>query len=1189
MLCLLVFGVGTSWAEAYSGTFNKITTTAALTTGKYVIVGGATANAMGAYSTFWASTALGSAINSGKTVITNPDATVVWDITKDGSNYIISQTSGGTTKYVGFTGTSNNNNSFGTTNTDNKTKFTASVSSGTFTFTNVNYNTRKLQYNSSSPRFSNYSGQTGLTIFQLQNAGTPVAKPTNLSAGTPTSTGTTLSWDAVDHATAYKVEYKVSSAGAWTTVSPNPTTNSCTISGLTPSTTYAWQVTALSTENGYTNGSAQAGANFTTAAPASHKAYFYVNGALQNAGGTDFTEGASITFPADPEEDGVVFVGWTEISDYSHATDAPSDLCKSATMGDDDVTYYAVFATASAGGAEPTAYTAGETGSYVLAVYNDSKWYALPNNPTVNSGKITGVEITVSTSASSVNYVTSSNASGYIWTIANATNGQTISDGTNYIYHSNGGASGTNLAYGNSTSYTWKIESEANGLTFKGMSGSTVNSRGMLASGTSFGGYALSNEDASGYNRIQVLPIGGGTTYSDYCTTVTTKTLTSIAVKTAPTKVIYTEDEMFDPAGLVITATYDDESAEDIAYASDPSAFSFDPSLTTALTPGNQSVTITYEEKQTTQAITVNAIPTYTLTITQPTLGGVLTVKNGDVALESGASVRVGTNLTCEVTEIPAGKRFSRFYVRYDDDGEKYKATNPATFDNLPTEGITAAEVIVAYQDIQYYTINYMVNGVNTNPQVNVEEQTPLVFPAVSEINGKSFVGWVEDAIDGVTQVEPSFVSTTGLKAIAPKTYHAVFATMEGDGDPNTLTPVTGSITSGDYYLVDTYEGVDANNSTAPKYWAVNGGLNGTNGATGGFVAMDISNKVVEADGNLTSINLTGVPSANWPSLYTITVEGNGVAISRKISETLTETYYCTGANVNADMTLTETGNYIWNRIVEGTEDNAGRYSIEVDHGTGNRCLLFYEHTNTPRVNRTFKNQARTNRGAGGAQNEASYGSGYFYFLKAGSASYSNYTTAPYGTTDLSVTSAGWGTYYNADAYVMPAGMEGYIMKEVGGSIKSVKAYEEGDVVPAETALLLKNEGDYTFYFTTCDDEKPEGNLLHGNLEAGPTTGGGDRAKYYKLANGENGLGWYYGSSDNIDGRAFNIAANKAYLVIESHLAPAYIGLEDDEDAIMAMPEETKLQGDLYNVAGQKVSKNYKGIVIVNGKKMLNK
>ena len=86
-----------------------------------------------------------------------------------------------------------------------------------------------------------------------------------------------------------------------------------------------------------------------------------------------------------------------------------------------------------------------------------------------------------------------------------------------------------------------------------------------------------------------------------------TPTLSSIAVKTAPTKTSYTEGENFDPTGLVITRAYSDESTSDWTYAGHTSDFSFTPSLSTALTTGNTSVTITYGGKSTSQAITVTS------------------------------------------------------------------------------------------------------------------------------------------------------------------------------------------------------------------------------------------------------------------------------------------------------------------------------------------------------------------------------------------------------------------------------------------------------------------------------------------------------------------------------------------------------------------------------------------------------
>lgn len=86
-----------------------------------------------------------------------------------------------------------------------------------------------------------------------------------------------------------------------------------------------------------------------------------------------------------------------------------------------------------------------------------------------------------------------------------------------------------------------------------------------------------------------------------------TPTLTSIAVKTEPTKTTYTAGDYFDPTGLVITLTYSDSTTEDVAYANNESDFSFSPGLETALATTNTEVTITYENLTCTQEITVNS------------------------------------------------------------------------------------------------------------------------------------------------------------------------------------------------------------------------------------------------------------------------------------------------------------------------------------------------------------------------------------------------------------------------------------------------------------------------------------------------------------------------------------------------------------------------------------------------------
>ena len=109
-------------------------------------------------------------------------------------------------------------------------------------------------------------------------------------------------------------------------------------------------------------------------------------------------------------------------------------------------------------------------------------------------------------------------------------------------------------------------------------------------------------------SNVSVTITYGGKSCSQPITVNTqAKTLSSIAVSTAPTKTTYTAGEYFDPTGLVITRSYSDSTSDTYTYANHTSEFTFNPSISTALTTDYTSVTITYNNKSTTQSITVNS------------------------------------------------------------------------------------------------------------------------------------------------------------------------------------------------------------------------------------------------------------------------------------------------------------------------------------------------------------------------------------------------------------------------------------------------------------------------------------------------------------------------------------------------------------------------------------------------------
>lgn len=123
-----------------------------------------------------------------------------------------------------------------------------------------------------------------------------------------------------------------------------------------------------------------------------------------------------------------------------------------------------------------------------------------------------------------------------------------------------------------------------------------------VGTSTSFG---TSN---AGYSYFCIQENDSSASYiSEFKITYTPKSLSSISVKTAPTKTTYEAGENFDPTGLVITKVFSDNTTVDVSYAGNAGDFTFNPTTSTALTTDNTSVTITYSGKTCSQPITVNA------------------------------------------------------------------------------------------------------------------------------------------------------------------------------------------------------------------------------------------------------------------------------------------------------------------------------------------------------------------------------------------------------------------------------------------------------------------------------------------------------------------------------------------------------------------------------------------------------
>lgn len=153
-----------------------------------------------------------------------------------------------------------------------------------------------------------------------------------------------------------------------------------------------------------------------------------------------------------------------------------------------------------------------------------------------------------------------------------------------------------------------------------------------------------------------------------------------------------------------------------------------------------------------------------------------------------------------------------------------------------------------------------------------------------------------------------------------------------------------------------------------------------------------------------------------------------------------------------------------------------------------------------------------------------------------------------------------------------------------------------GYFVPANTGVLIKASFTTTTtsipYYTVSGKNVTalEDNMLYPASKAMSDLG--DGYYFYKLAyddyTAKTGLGFYWGA-DN--GAAFTAKTNGAYLAVsKSTSAKSAFRFDDTTTAISTISTENTMTGNaVYNIQGQRVGANYKGLVIVNGKKIIKK
>ena len=638
--------------------------------------------------------------------------------------------------------------------------------------------------------------------------------------------------------------------------------------------------------------------------------------------------------------------------------------------------------------------------------------------------------------------------------------------------------------------------------------------------------------------------------------------LSSIAVTTAPTKTTYNEGESFDPTGMVVTATYTDNSTEAITgYTCSPDG---------ALTTSDTEITISYTEsgvtKTTTQAITVNEVVDYaTLPFEWNDTSTPTGITNSGVGTYNSSPYQKfdtqGDYLVLKINERPGKLTFDiknnsfsggTFKVQTSVDGDTYTDLKVySTITGTQNEEFTNLDANVRYIKWVYtnkssgnVALGNIALAAYVAPGNSAPVWSELPTPTIAvneeyELNLSTYVtGTPTPTISLSTSISSSLYEfEDGLLVFQPTaagTYEFTFTATNSEGSANATLTVTATAptpSTGGKWIQTELANLTENNIFV---------IVGNNGST---YAMTNDN---------------GASSA--PSTAAVTIENSSLsgAIADNIKWNLgidsegyifypngdTENWlYCTNTNngvrvgTNTNNVFTLNGDYLYNiatsRYVGIYNSQDWRCYTSINSNIQNQTFSFYKQVESVKLNDSY---------------------GYATYASTSPLDFTDYETAGYSA---------------------------WAVESISGT--TITFTQITGVVPAGTGMLLMGTAGATI-----------------NLNVSNTAGSAITNKLVGITSATDvTAGQYYGLKGNefVPVNAGTIPAGKALLPaseVSAGVKAFTFVFEDDATGIEETLSNSPLKGEnIYNLAGQMVNgksvngKLPKGIYIVNGKKVM--
>lgn len=183
---------------------------------------------------------------------------------------------------------------------------------------------------------------------------------------------------------------------------------------------------------------------------------------------------------------------------------------------------------------------------------------------------------------------------------------------------------------------------------------------------------------------------------------------------------------------------------------------------------------------------------------------------------------------------------------------------------------------------------------------------------------------------------------------------------------------------------------------------------------------------------------------------------------------------------------------------------------------------------------------------------------------------------------DLAVSSAGWASMYIDYPVLVPEGATAYYASSISSSSIHLTPIEAGSVIPVKTGVIVSaSEGTHKFVASAETPVEVTNNLFGGVLTSAKVS-----SPIYVLSPTSTPSRPVFSKYTSE-----TLGANKVYL-FESKIPSSgkFEFVFDEPTGIETVNNAPFISSNaIYNLQGMKVDNNYKGVIVVNGKKFVNK